>query len=133
MDSVVADAFSNDAQRHVSPSDQIAAGWSGLDIGPLAAEEFSKVIHESATLLWNGPMGVFEMSNFEAGTKKVAEAVANATTRGAYSLIGGGDSAAAVNKFGFADKVSYVSTGGGALLEFLEGKKLPGVEQLLID
>lgn len=125
VDSVVADTFSNDAQRKVCASNQIEEGWSGLDIGPVASKEFRDAIVNSATLLWNGPMGVFEMSNFETGTKMVAEAVAAATSKGAYSLIGGGDSAAAVNKFGFADRVSYVSTGGGALLEFLEEKE-PG-------
>ncbi|MFM7080073.1 MAG: phosphoglycerate kinase, partial [Bacteroidota bacterium] len=133
MDSVIADAFSNDANKSTSYSDQIPEGWMGLDIGPEAANKFAEVISDSATLLWNGPMGVFEMDSFQNGTKTVAEAVAAATSKGAYSLIGGGDSAAAVNKFGFSNKVSYVSTGGGALLEFLEGKKLPGVELLLVD
>ncbi|MEY3343559.1 MAG: hypothetical protein RL090_1243, partial [Bacteroidota bacterium] len=133
MDSVIADAFSNEANKSTSPSDQIPDGWMGLDIGPEATKKFAEVISGSATLLWNGPMGVFEMDSFQNGTKTIAEAVAKATSDGAYSLIGGGDSAAAVNKFGFSNKVSYVSTGGGALLEFLEGKKLPGVELLLVD
>jgi phosphoglycerate kinase len=99
----------------------------GLDIGSLACETFSKVIRESKTILWNGPMGVFEMEKFQHGTKCVADAVADATANGAFSLVGGGDSVAAVNKFGYADKVSYVSTGGGAMLEFFEGKELPGI------
>lgn len=133
IDSTIADSFSNDANIKTCSSNEIPEGWSGLDIGPEAAKIFSDAISSSATILWNGPMGVFEMSNFERGTRSVAEAVAKATKNGAYSLIGGGDSAAAVNKFGFAEDVSYVSTGGGALLEFLEGKKLPGVEMLLVD
>jgi phosphoglycerate kinase len=99
----------------------------GLDIGPKATEDFCKVIRSSKTILWNGPMGVFEMEKFSNGTRAVAQSIADATHAGAYSLIGGGDSAAAVNQFGFADKVSYVSTGGGALLEYFEGKVLPGV------
>jgi phosphoglycerate kinase len=99
----------------------------GLDIGALACETFKKVILNSKTILWNGPMGVFEMEKFQHGTKAVAEAVAEATEKGAFSLVGGGDSVAAVNKFGFADKVSYVSTGGGAMLEYFEGKELPGI------
>jgi phosphoglycerate kinase len=99
----------------------------GLDIGQMAIEQFTKVICESKTILWNGPMGVFEMEKFQHGTKAIAEAVAKATQDGAYSLVGGGDSVAAVNKFGYADKVSYVSTGGGALLEYFEGKELPGI------
>jgi phosphoglycerate kinase len=99
----------------------------GLDIGQMACEMFSKVIRESKTILWNGPMGVFEMEKFQHGTKCVADAVADATADGAFSLVGGGDSVAAVNKFGYTDKVSYVSTGGGALLEFFEGKELPGI------
>ena len=102
----------------------------GLDIGPQATQVFSKVIEKSKTILWNGPMGVFEMEKFEKGTKAVAEAVVRATSKGAFSLIGGGDSAAAVAKFGFEEKVSYVSTGGGALLEYFEGKVLPGVDAL---
>jgi phosphoglycerate kinase len=106
-------------------------GWMGLDIGPKATQEFCDVIAKSKTILWNGPMGVFEMEKFETGTRKMAEAIAEATSYGAYSLIGGGDSAAAINKFKLADKVSYVSTGGGALLEYVEGKELPGVRAIL--
>ncbi len=109
----------------------IPDGWMGLDIGPKATEKFAEVISTSKTILWNGPMGVFEMKNFESGTKKVAEAIVHATSIGAFSLIGGGDSAAAINKFDLGEKVSYVSTGGGALLEYIEGKKLPGVEMLM--
>jgi phosphoglycerate kinase len=99
----------------------------GLDIGPNACEQFTNVLHSSKTILWNGPMGVFEMEKFQHGTKTVAQAVADATGKGAFSLVGGGDSVAAVNDFGFADKVSYISTGGGAMLEFFEGKTLPGI------
>src|SRR5690606_36070208 len=102
-------------------------GWMGLDIGPQAIQVFSDIIEKSRTILWNGPMGVFEMEKFSTGTRKIAEAVVRATAEGAFSLIGGGDSAAAVNQLGFSDKVSYVSTGGGALLEYFEGKELPGV------
>ena len=127
VDSVVADAFSNDANIDTSLSHHIKPLWMGLDIGPTAREMYADVIRNSKTILWNGPMGVFEMSNFSVGTEAVADAVVDATRMGAYSLIGGGDSAAAVNKFGYADKVSYVSTGGGALLEYMEGKTLPGV------
>ncbi|MBR9860488.1 phosphoglycerate kinase [bacterium] len=127
VDSVVADQFSNDASSSTSDSDQIGAGWMGLDIGPRAIEEFSEVLNASKTILWNGPMGVFEMSSFENGTKSIAQAVANATKAGAFSLIGGGDSSAAVKKFGYTNSVSYVSTGGGALLEYFEGKILPGI------
>lgn len=133
VDSVIADSFSNDAAHKIAPSDAIPDGWMGLDIGPKAAADFSKVISTSKTILWNGPMGVFEMNNFQNGTQQVANAIVSSTAQGAYSLIGGGDSAAAINKFGLGDKVSYVSTGGGALLEYLEGKPLPGVEMLLAD
>ncbi len=131
VDSVIADAFSNEANHKITESGNIPDGWMGLDIGPKATEKFAEVISNSKTILWNGPMGVFEMKNFESGTKKVAEAIALATSKGAFSLIGGGDSAAAVNKFNLGEKVSYVSTGGGALLEYIEGKKLPGVEMLM--
>jgi phosphoglycerate kinase len=126
-DSVIADNFSNDANTEAAQNDNIKDGWMGLDIGPESIKAFSQVVEESKTILWNGPMGVFEMQKFEAGTKAIAEAVVRATENGAFSLIGGGDSAAAVAKFNFTDEVSYVSTGGGALLEYMEGKELPGV------
>ncbi len=126
-DSVIADNFSNDANTSTAPSNNIPDGWMGLDIGSMACEQFANVLHRSKTILWNGPMGVFEMSHFQHGTKAIAAAVAEATTNGAYSLVGGGDSVAAVNQFGYNDKVSYVSTGGGALLEYFEGKELPGI------
>lgn len=126
-DSVIADKFSADAETSAAPSNLIPDEWMGLDIGPNACEQFSNVIKHSKTILWNGPMGVFEMHNFQHGTKCIAKAVADATEKGAYSLVGGGDSVAAVNQFGCADKVSYVSTGGGALLEYFEGKILPGI------
>ena len=126
-DSVIADKFANDAEISAAPSNLIPDGWMGLDIGPNAVDQFTNVIHSSKTILWNGPMGVFEMDNFPVGTKAIATAVAEATQQGAYSLVGGGDSVAAVNQFGFADKVSYVSTGGGAMLEYFEGKTLPGI------
>jgi len=126
-DSVIADKFAADANTEIRPSDAIPAGWMGLDIGPKARGIFTEVIRRSKTVLWNGPMGVFEMEKFQAGTKAIAEAVAEATGNGAFSLVGGGDSVSAVNQFGFADKVSYVSTGGGAMLEYFEGKVLPGI------
>lgn len=126
-DSLLADQFSADANTQVSPSDAIPDGWMGLDIGPKAAGIFSEVIKKSKTILWNGPMGVFEMEKFQAGTKAVAVAIAESTQNGAFSLVGGGDSVSAVNQFGFNDKVSYVSTGGGAMLEYFEGKELPGI------
>ncbi|MFM2207012.1 MAG: phosphoglycerate kinase [Bacteroidota bacterium] len=126
-DSVLGDRFDKDAETSVAGNKEIPDGWMGLDIGPKATEDFCKVIRSSKTILWNGPMGVFEMEKFSNGTRAVAQSIADATHAGAYSLIGGGDSAAAVNQFGFADKVSYVSTGGGALLEYFEGKVLPGV------
>jgi phosphoglycerate kinase len=126
-DSIIADKFAADANTSTSPSNNIPDGWLGLDIGPSAADQFSHVIKKSKTILWNGPMGVFEMAKFQHGTKAVATAIAAATQAGAFSLVGGGDSVAAVNQFGFADKVSYVSTGGGALLEYFEGKELPGI------
>jgi phosphoglycerate kinase len=127
VDSIVADQFSNDAQFKTANSNEIADGWMGLDIGEKARLDFTEAILASKTLLWNGPMGVFEMDHFANGTKKIAEAVASATANGAFSLVGGGDSVAAVNQMGLADEVSYVSTGGGAMLEFLEGKELPGI------
>jgi len=130
VDSVVADAFSNEANHKICDNKNIEAGWMGLDIGPIAAGDYASVIKQSKTILWNGPMGVFEMSNYENGTKQVAIAVAEATKNGAFSLIGGGDSAAAVAKFGFENEVSYVSTGGGALLEYFEGKELPGIKAI---
>ena len=126
-DSVIADKFAADAQVSAAPSNNIPGDWMGLDIGPNACEQFGNVIRHSKTLLWNGPMGVFEMECFQHGTKAIAKAVAEATEKGAFSLVGGGDSVSAVNQFGFADKVSYVSTGGGAMLEFFEGKELPGI------
>lgn len=127
VDSLAADKFDAAANTQACESNNIPDGWMGLDIGPKAAEAFSAVIKNSKTILWNGPMGVFEMEKFQAGTKAIAQAVAAATQSGAYSLVGGGDSVAAVNDFGFADKVSYISTGGGAMLEFFEGKVLPGI------
>lgn len=130
VDTVTSKAFANDAEQDVATSGEIPEGWMGLDIGPETRKLFAEIIKSSKTVLWNGPMGVFEMSSFEAGTKAVAEAVVEATKNGAFSLIGGGDSAAAINKFGYGDQVSYVSTGGGALLEYMEGKVLPGVKAL---
>ena len=126
-DSVIASKFANDAEISSAPSNAIPDGWMGLDIGPNAVEQFVNVIHYSKTILWNGPMGVFEMSNYQHGTKSVATAIAQATAKGSFSLVGGGDSVAAVTQFGYADKVSYVSTGGGAMLEYFEGKVLPGI------
>lgn len=130
FDSVVADAFSNEANHKVCDNKLIEKGWMGLDIGPVATKDYSDVIKQSKTILWNGPMGVFEMSNYEKGTRGVADAVVEATKKGAFSLIGGGDSAAAVAKFGYEKEVSYVSTGGGALLEYFEGKELPGIKAI---
>ncbi len=129
-DSIIADAFKNDANLKTADNYSIDDGWMGLDIGPEARKVFCEIINNSKTILWNGPMGVFEMSNFAEGTKMIAIGVVEATSNGAYSLIGGGDSAAAVNSLGYGDKVSYVSTGGGALLEYMEGKELPGVKAL---
>jgi phosphoglycerate kinase len=126
-DSVIADKFDANATTSNAPSNKIPDGWMGLDIGTYASEQFANVISKSKTLLWNGPMGVFEMEKFQTGTKAIATAIAKATEKGAYSLVGGGDSVSAVNQFGFADKVSYISTGGGALLEYFEGKELPGI------
>ncbi len=130
IDSIIADKFDAAANTEVAMNTSIKDGWMGLDIGPQSIEVFSKVIESSKTILWNGPMGVFEMEKFATGTKKVAEAVVKATAKGGFSLIGGGDSAAAVAQLGFSDQVSYVSTGGGALLEYFEGKVLPGVKAL---
>lgn len=126
-DSIIADRFAEDANISEAPSNNIPDGWMGLDIAQQAREQFANVIKSSKTILWNGPMGVFEMEKFQAGTKAIAEAVAEATQNGAFSLVGGGDSVSAVNKFGYKNKVSYVSTGGGAMLEFFEGKELPGI------
>ena len=126
-DSVIADKFAADAETSTAPSNNIPEGWMGLDIASNAIEQFCNVIHRAKTILWNGPMGVFEMDKFQHGTKSVATAVVEATQKGAFSLVGGGDSVAAVNQFGFAEKVSYVSTGGGAMLEYFEGKTLPGI------
>ena len=130
-DTVAADAFSNEAYTQLVPADAVPEKFLGLDIGPESIKSFTEVIRNSSTILWNGPMGVFEMSNYEAGTKAVAEAVAEATQKGAFSLIGGGDSVAAINKYNLKDKVSYVSTGGGAMLEYIEGRELPGVAAIL--
>lgn len=126
-DSIIADKFAADAEVSSGINSQIPEGWMGLDIGEMAVEQFKKIIGASKTILWNGPMGVFEMEKFQHGTKAIAEAVAKATENGAYSLVGGGDSVAAVNKFNLANRVSYVSTGGGAMLEYFEGKELPGI------
>lgn len=132
VDSIIADSFSNDASVKENPSNTIPDGWMGLDIGPNAIADFSRVIKESKTVLWNGPMGVFEMEKFSKGTEAIANAVASATEHhNAFTLIGGGDSVAAINKFGLADKVSYVSTGGGAMLEYFEGKTLPGIAAIM--
>lgn len=126
-DCVAADDFSNDANTQICPSNAIPEGWEGVDVGPESRKAFAAAIEGAKTILWNGPAGVFEFDNFAAGSKAIAEAIAKATDNGAYSLIGGGDSVACVNKFGMADRVSYISTGGGALLEAIEGKVLPGV------
>jgi len=127
VDAVIADAFSNEAQTKLSAVNQIPDGWMGLDIGPETEKRFAEIIQSSKTILWNGPAGVFEMSKFEHGTRALGDAIAKATASGSFSLVGGGDSVAAVNQFGLSDKVSYVSTGGGAMLEYLEGIELPGV------
>jgi phosphoglycerate kinase len=132
-DSLAAAAFSNDAARMVVPSHQIPDGYMGLDIGMAAQKHFAMCIENSRTILWNGPVGVFEMSNFEAGTRHVAYAIVRATETGAFSVVGGGDSVAAINKFGLAEHVNHVSTGGGAMLEYLEGKELPGIAAVLQD
>ena len=126
-DAICADSFSNDANRKIFPSNAIPEGWEGLDAGPEAQKNFAAAIKDAKTILWNGPAGVFEFDNFCDGSRAIGNAIAEATANGAFSLIGGGDSVACVNKFGLADKVSYISTGGGALLEAIEGKVLPGV------
>ena len=130
VDCVAADSFSNDANTQVVPAGEIPEGWEGLDAGPKTRELFAAAIEGAKTILWNGPAGVFEFDNFTGGSRAIAEAIAKATANGAFSLIGGGDSVACINKFGMADKVSYISTGGGALLEAIEGKDLPGVSAI---
>ena len=129
----VADAFSNDANVQTVPSHEIPDGWQGMDAGPASIENWRNIILNSKTVLWNGPVGVFEMPNFATGTLQIAEALAEATAKGAYTLVGGGDSVAAVSQMGYADKVSYVSTGGGAMLEAIEGKDLPGIAAIRED
>src|SRR5574344_2824654 len=126
-DCIAADSFSNDAKTQIVPSNAIPDGWEGMDAGPETRKDFAAAIENAKTILWNGPAGVFEFDNFTAGSRAIAEAIGKATKAGAYSLIGGGDSVACINKFGMADQVSYISTGGGALLEAIEGKELPGV------
>ena len=130
VDTIAADAFSNDANTITCACDQIPDGWMGLDIGPETMKKYAQIIHQSKTILWNGPMGVFEMDHFSGGTKALSDAIVSATSQGSYSLVGGGDSVAAANKFGIAEKVSYVSTGGGALLEYMEGIDLPGIKAI---
>lgn len=127
VDAIIADAFSNEANTNLSAVNEIPDGWMGLDIGPETEKRFAEIIQSSKTILWNGPAGVFEMSKFDHGTRALGNAIAKATASGSFSLVGGGDSVAAVNQFGLSDKVSYVSTGGGAMLEYLEGIELPGV------
>ena len=130
-DCIIADDFSENANTDISSNTSIKAGWQGLDVGPETVKAFSEVIENAGTILWNGPVGVFEMTKFENGTKSVANAIVKATAKGAFSLIGGGDSVAAINKYNLGEKVSYISTGGGAMLEYLEGKVLPGVDAIL--
>ncbi|MCD8408727.1 phosphoglycerate kinase [Tenacibaculum finnmarkense] len=131
VDAIIADAFSNDANTQIVDTTKIPEGWMGLDCGVKTSENFAAVIAKSKTILWNGPLGVFELENFSKGTIELGNAISKATENGAFSLVGGGDSVAAVKQFGFGDKVSYVSTGGGAMLEMLEGKALPGIEAIL--
>ncbi len=131
QDQIIADRFDNNANRMETKDKNIKKDWMGMDIGPKAVEEFENIILESKTILWNGPMGVFEMSNFSKGSFAIAEAIAKASEKGAFSAVGGGDSVAAINQSGFADKMSYISTGGGAMLEYLEGKTLPGIRYIL--
>jgi phosphoglycerate kinase len=131
VDVIAADAFSNDANTQICAIDKIPDGWQGVDAGPKSRALFDKIVNESKTILWNGPLGVFEMESFAGGTIALGNSIANATKNGTFSLVGGGDSVAAVKQFGFENKVSYVSTGGGAMLESLEGKVLPGIEAIL--
>lgn len=131
VDNIVADEFSNEAKTHIVPVNEIPDGWMGMDVGPRTDALFADIISQSKTILWNGPLGVFEMPNFAKGTIALGNAIAKATENGAFSLVGGGDSVAFVKQYGFADQVSYVSTGGGAMLESLEGKELPGVAAIL--
>ncbi len=131
VDAIIADAFDNNANTQLVNVDQIPEGWQGLDVGPKSSEIFDEIVNQSKTILWNGPLGVFELETFSKGTIALGESIDKATKNGAFSLVGGGDSVAAVKQFGFADKVSYVSTGGGAMLETLEGKTLPGIEAIL--
>ncbi len=133
VDSLNGDKFDNEANTLVTPVDEVGEGWMGLDIAEKSVKKFTEVIENSKTILWNGPMGVFEMEKFSKGTVAIARSIAGATSKGAFSLIGGGDSVAAVNKYNLADKVSYVSTGGGAMLEYMEGKKLPGITAIRKD
>ena len=130
VDSIVTQEFDNDSETKIEDTSNISKGWMGLDAGPQSRDNFAKVISESKIILWNGPLGVFEMDTFSKGTIALGEAIASATKEGAFSLVGGGDSVSAAKKFGFDTKVSYVSTGGGAMLEMLEGKSLPGIEAL---
>ena len=132
LDSVAADSFSNEAKYYITNEEEIHQGFMGLDIGSQTIEKYNEIILASKTIVWNGPMGVFEMSNFSNGTKQIALSVANATAAGAFSLIGGGDSVAAINKYELSNQVSFISTGGGAMLEFLEGKELPGIAAMNI-
>ncbi len=133
VDAVIADEFKNDANTKLVDADEIPEGWQGLDVGPRSLEIFGRVIHASKTILWNGPMGVFEMERYAKGTKQIGKDIAKATHDGAFSLVGGGDSVAAVKQFGLEHDMSYVSTGGGAMLEMLEGKSLPGIDAILKD
>ena len=130
-DAVIADGFSNEANVKECSSDSIPDGWLGLDIGKKSCRRFAEIINHSQTILWNGPMGVFELDKFKQGTKSIAIAVASATISGSFSLIGGGDSVAAINQYNLTDQMSYVSTGGGAMLEYIEGKQLPGVKAIM--